>query len=115
MSSDELARAAGINERYAREWCLAMACVPVLDYDVPAGKFTLKPDLIPAFMDPGTLAIGASTVAALSAHDQMLAAYRSGEGIGWGEHHCLLYEGTRRFFAQLYEGAPSITFITFIG
>ena len=105
LTPEQLASAAGMNARYAAEWCLAMAGIPILDYDASTGKFTLKAELIPAFADQGTLAIGASAIAALSAHDKLLAAYKSGGGIGWGDHSHLLYCGTKRFFAPLYENA----------
>ena len=30
-------------------------------------------------------------------------AFRSGEGVDWGEHHQCLFEGTERFFRPSYE------------
>jgi hypothetical protein len=48
--------------------------------------------------------IGAFQLAAASVQstDRLAAAFRSGAGIGWGEHHHELFPGCERFFAPSY-------------
>ena len=52
MTPAELARKAGIAERYAREWLSHQAASGYLDYDAAAGAFTLPPEQAMVFASP---------------------------------------------------------------
>src|ERR1051326_797494 len=50
-TSDELARRAGVNERYVREWLNAMACAGYINYDPASQRFSLPAAHVPALAD----------------------------------------------------------------
>ncbi len=103
-----LAERTGCDPRYVHEWLCAQAASGYTDYDPATGTFTLPPEQAfalasednPVFV-PGGLQIAAAMFAAL---DPLTDAFRSGRGIGWGEHHPQLFAGTRRFFRANYLG-----------
>jgi hypothetical protein len=43
-TSQEIADAAGLNERYVREWLGAMVTGRIVEYDHPSGKYHLPPE-----------------------------------------------------------------------
>ncbi len=43
--NEAIARAAGLNERYVREWLGAMVTGRVVDYDAAGGTYSLPPEL----------------------------------------------------------------------
>jgi hypothetical protein len=102
MTSQELATKTGTSERYVREWLPAQAAGGYVSF--AAGKFTLPDeqamalavDNSPAFI-PGAYQIIASTVLD---EPKVRAAFKTGEGVGWHEHNCTLFEGTERFFSS---------------
>ena len=61
----------------------------------------------PAFLPP------AFDVAASLWHgeDQILAAFRSGKGVGWHEHNCRLFTGTEAFVRNGYRAHLTQTWI----
>jgi hypothetical protein len=52
-TSDELARRAGVNERYAREWLAAMASAGYLRYEPADQRFTLPVEHAPVLVQEG--------------------------------------------------------------
>ncbi len=106
LTAAEVAGKTGTNERYVREWLSAQAAGGYVEYDAAAEKFTLPDeqamalavDNSPAFI-PGAYQIVASTVID---EPKLRAAFQSGEGVGWHEHNCNLFEGTERFFRPGY-------------
>lgn len=88
----DLARRAGIHERYAREWLEQQAVGGLLDVDLsaddPTGwRYTLPAGHAEVFLDPDNLAtmtpLAMFLVGAAKRTDDLVAAYRSGEGVGW--------------------------------
>ncbi|MEY2536385.1 MAG: hypothetical protein QOG67_125 [Verrucomicrobiota bacterium] len=106
MTSQEVAAKTGTSERYVREWLSAQATGGYVAYDAASGKFTLPDeqamvlavDNSPAFI-PGAYQIIASTVID---EPKVRDAFKTGEGVGWHEHNCILFEGTERFFRPGY-------------
>ena len=102
----ELATRTGTTERYVREWLSCQAAGGYVSYDAAAGKFYLTEeqafamadDTSPAFM-PGAFQVA---LAATRAEDQLTERFKSGDGMGWHEHHHELFEGTERFFRPGY-------------
>src|SRR5579862_2663776 len=77
-------------------------------YSLPAEHaFVLANPESPAFLPP------AFDVAASLWHgeDQILAAFRSGKGVGWHEHNCRLFTGTEAFFRNGYRAHLTQTWI----
>lgn len=112
-----LAERTGLAERYVREWLLAMAAAGYVTYDggeagaanpdsASAGRYRLSPEQAEAFTNPDSPAYLAGAFQNLSAAtrvvDRLTEAFRTGEGIGWHEHHDDMFVGTERFFRPSY-------------
>ena len=84
-TSAEFAAAAGINERYAREWLSAMACHRVVTYDDATKRFTLPPEhafCLTATLSPVYLGSMFSCLPAQWQNiDLLTEAFRSGGGV----------------------------------
>ena len=107
LSSDELAKKTGTHERYVREWLASQAASGFVTYDDSTGKFTLTPEQAAIFADEDSLFImtgGFHSLAAVFSDEPKLeAAFRSGNGIGWGQHCNCLFCGVERFFRPGYK------------
>ncbi|MDC7786474.1 class I SAM-dependent methyltransferase [Rhodoplanes sp. TEM] len=106
LTSAALARATGTQERYVREWLSAQAASGFVTWEAADGTFRLTAEQAavladedsPVFMGGGFSGLGA----VYAGEDRLAAAFRSGEGIGWGEHCACLFCGTERFFRPGY-------------
>ena len=105
-TSHELAARTNTDERYVREWLAAQAAGGFVAYDATAANYELPAeqalalthDDSPAFV-PGLFQ---ALVAAIHDSANVMDAFRSGDGVGWHEHHTDLFEGTERFFRPAY-------------
>ncbi|WP_026554878.1 class I SAM-dependent methyltransferase [Arthrobacter sp. 35W] len=52
-TSAQIAEAAGLDERYVREWLGGMTTGLCVDYDAGAGTYQLRPDYVPLLTGPG--------------------------------------------------------------
>jgi len=106
LTSDDLARRAGIGERYAREWLNAQAAGGVVEYDSATARYVLPPEQAAALTDPESPAYlpGFFQIALGAVLDSphVTEAVRAGEGVGWGEHTHDVLEGCERFFRPGY-------------
>jgi SAM-dependent methyltransferase len=106
LSSSELANRTGTNERYIREWLINQAASGNLEYDPAAGRYTLPPEQAAALADeasPYFVCGGFQAMLAMTkAEDKITEAFRTGEGMFWGEHDHNLFQGTERFFKPSY-------------
>ena len=104
LTSAELATAAGCAERYVREWLNGQAASGYVTY--ADGRYALDEEQATAFTDESSPAcvIGGfqAMLAATRAIDRLTVAFRTGEGLGWHEHHDDLFRGTERFFRPGY-------------
>jgi len=115
INSDELARRTETNERSVREWLRAQVAGGYVLFDSDSNQYLLPPEHAfvlanpdsPAFLPP------AFDVAASLWHgeDKLLAAFRSGNGVGWHEHNCRLFTGTEAFFRNGYRAYLTQTWI----
>jgi 2-polyprenyl-3-methyl-5-hydroxy-6-metoxy-1,4-benzoquinol methylase len=107
MTSDQLAARTGTRERYVREWLSSQAASGYVSYDASGEKFFLSPEQAAVLADedsPVNMAGGFQSLAAVFADEPKLEqAFRSGSGIGWGEHCNCLFCGTERFFRPGYK------------
>ena len=105
MTPAELAAKTSTSERYLREWMSCQAAGGYLAYDGD-GRFSLPPEQAVALTDetsPACVLGGFQAFAAASRITPQLAeAFRTGNGIGWGEHDPGLFTGTARFFRPGY-------------
>ncbi|MGI8691365.1 MAG: methyltransferase domain-containing protein [Geodermatophilaceae bacterium] len=105
MTSTELAERTGCNERYLREWLSAQAASGYLEYEGD-DRFTLPDEHAIPLTDEKSPAcvIGGFQLALAAVHstERLTDAFRTGAGMGWGEHHQELFEGCERFFGPSY-------------
>jgi SAM-dependent methyltransferase len=105
-SSHELARRTGTAERYVREWLAAQAASGYVAFDSESGRYALEPEQAMVFADENSPVFLAGffdvAAAAFRAEEKMLAAFRSGAGVGWHEQDRCLFCGTERFFRTGY-------------
>ena len=108
-TAPELARKAGIAERYAREWLSHQAASGYLDYDPAVSTFTLSPEhaMVLAQTDSPVYLQGAFDLAAVMLENEALVetAFRTGKGVGWGEQSPCLFCTVGRFFRPSYHTA----------
>jgi SAM-dependent methyltransferase len=106
VTSAELAARTGTTERYVREWLAAQAAGGYVSYDPDSGRYTLPPEQAAALADPDSTVFmpGGFDVAAsvINDRDKIARAFRTGDGVGWHEHHHDLFSGTERFFRASY-------------
>jgi 2-polyprenyl-3-methyl-5-hydroxy-6-metoxy-1,4-benzoquinol methylase len=106
LTSAELAERTGTAERYVREWLAAQSATGYVVYHGD-GRFSLPEEHAVPLTDETSPAcvIGAFETALASVHstDRLTEAFRTGAGVGWGEHHTDLYEGCERFFRPGYQ------------
>jgi SAM-dependent methyltransferase len=106
MSASALATRTNTDPRYVREWLSSQAAGGYVTYDADTDKFsltaeqafTLADENSPAYL-PGAfqLALGS-----LKAVPRITAAFRSGAGMGWGEHDTDVFHGCEKFFRPGY-------------
>ena len=106
MSSDELARRTGTNERYVLEWLSAQAASGYVEYNAGGNSFSMTPEQIAVFADedsPVNMTGGFYALAAVVADEHKVTeAFQTGEGISWGDHDSCLFCGTEKFFKPSY-------------
>lgn len=105
-TSETLAEKTGLHERYLREWLATQAASGYIAYDVATECFSMTPEQIAVLADPDSPVAMTGGFYSLAAvyHDEPLveAAFRTGGGVAWGEHHNCLFCGTERFFRPGY-------------
>ena len=106
LTASELAARTSANQRYVREWLSAQAANGYVEYDAKTDRFFLPAEhaLLLANEDGPVYIPGAFHVIASVFRDEpkISEAFRSGEGVGWHEHHPSLFEGTEKFFRPTY-------------
>jgi 2-polyprenyl-3-methyl-5-hydroxy-6-metoxy-1,4-benzoquinol methylase len=106
-SSVELARRAGIQERYAREWLRAMASAGYLTYDSATHRFTLPPEHAPVLAEEtGPVFFGGvweMLMGMLRPIDKLAQAFKEGGGVAQADYPDATYHGMDRFTAGWFE------------
>jgi 2-polyprenyl-3-methyl-5-hydroxy-6-metoxy-1,4-benzoquinol methylase len=98
-TSEEIAREAGLEERYVREWLGAMTTSRVVEYDAAHARYRLPPAhaaLLTRAATPNNFAVYAQYVALLgSVEDRIVECFRRGGGVP--------YSGFARFHEVMAE------------
>jgi SAM-dependent methyltransferase len=111
LTSSGLAEAAGIHERYAREWLEQQAATGILEVDDAAADAQERHFSIPAGHDEVLLEetslnyaapFGQIFAGSVRPIEGVLAAYRSGEGVPYEQYGVDLYEGQEAFTRPLF-------------
>ncbi|MDT4289147.1 class I SAM-dependent methyltransferase [Methylomonas sp. MO1] len=107
LSPQQLARRAGCAERYVREWLNSQAAAGYVLYHPVSQSYELTPEqaLVLADEDSPFFMAPAWNVAASMWLDEekTLHAFKTGSGVGWGDHHDRLYCGVSAFYRNYYQ------------
>ena len=75
-------------------------------YNPASGTYTLPEEQAFALIDENSPAYIAgfyqTLVSLFKDQEKIIEAFRTGKGLGWGDHHHYLFEGTERFFKPNY-------------
>ncbi len=107
MNSTELADETNTAERYVREWLSAQAASGYITYNSSANNFSMTPEQAavfgvknsPVFMTGAFYAI----TSVYNDTPKIESAFKTGEGVAWGDHNTCLFCGTEKFFSPSYE------------
>jgi SAM-dependent methyltransferase len=119
LSAAELAAKAAVSERYVREWLNNQAAGGYVSYHPADQTYHLPAEHAPVLVDENSPIFLAGGMGGLRAiygiEDRLVEAFKSGEGIGWHEHHESLFYGTEYLFRTGYrahlttEWIPALT------
>jgi len=106
LTPTELAAITRTDERYLREWLASQAAGGYITYNAETHKFgmteeqalTLANEDGPAYL-PGAFELALGSLAAVP---RITEAFRSGAGMGWGEHEDRVFHGCEKFFRPGY-------------
>jgi SAM-dependent methyltransferase len=105
-TSAELAQKTGTHERYVREWLSAQAASGFITYHAADGTFSMSAEQAAVFADeesPVYVTGGFHLLSAIYSDEPRLAdAFKTGKGLGWGDHCNCLFCGVDRFFRPGY-------------
>ena len=105
-TTEIFSEAAGIDERYAREWLHAMCAATYCCHDEEFENFYLSEEqkMVFAYEDSPALMIGAYDLLTGNVHgiEKVIKAFKTGEGIDYGNFHPCVFQGTARFFKPSY-------------
>jgi SAM-dependent methyltransferase len=106
LTSEELARKTGTHPRIIKEWLAGQAAGGYVIYNSNKGTFALPKEHALALTDENSPAYVAgfyqSLVSLFKDEEKIIKAFKTGKGLGWGDHHHYLFEGTERFFKPNY-------------
>ncbi len=107
LTSSELAQVTGLDERYLREWLSAQAASNYVSYDAQSGRFSMSPEqaAVLADEDSPVYMVPAFDCAAANVSNQpaLESAFKSGDGVGWGDQPGCLFCAIAKFFRPGYQ------------
>ncbi|KRD99989.1 methyltransferase type 12 [Bosea sp. Root381] len=106
LSSQEVARRSGCAERYVREWLNSQVAGGCIDYHSKSRTYELTQEQAAVLADdlsPVFLPHAWQIVASMWADEpKTVAAFKSGNGVSWGEHDERLFCGIGAFYRNAY-------------
>ncbi|MSQ92682.1 MAG: class I SAM-dependent methyltransferase [Gammaproteobacteria bacterium] len=109
LTSVEVARRAECAERYVREWLNSQVAAEYLNYHPEDRSYEMTPEQAMVLADESSPCyIPAAWEVAASMwldEERSMRAFKTGEGVPWGEHHPRLYCGVAAFFRNAYKGS----------
>jgi SAM-dependent methyltransferase len=106
LTPEELAKKTNTHPRMIREWLIAQAAGGFVTYDPAAGTYILPDEQAFALTNENSPAYIAGEYQIIMGlfkdEEKIIQAFRTGKGLGWGDHHHYLYEGTERLFKPGY-------------
>jgi 2-polyprenyl-3-methyl-5-hydroxy-6-metoxy-1,4-benzoquinol methylase len=109
LSSHEVARRSACSERYVREWLNSQVAGGYVAYHPASATYELTPEQAAVLADdtsPVFLPHAWQVVASMWADEpKALNAFRTGEGVSWGEHSEGLFCGVAAFYRNCYQAS----------
>ena len=106
-TSQELAEALDLSERYVREWLEQQAASAILDVALDTRRYAVPAGHDEALTDDTSLnciaPIGQLVVACVKPIEAVLNAFRSGEGVPYADYGSDLHEGQARFTRPMFD------------
>jgi SAM-dependent methyltransferase len=106
LTSEELAKKTATHPRMIKEWLAAQAAGGYVTYNPAAGTYLLPEEQALALTDENSPAYIAGFYQVLAGlykdQEKIIEAFQTGKGLGWGDHHHYLFEGTERSFKPYY-------------
>lgn len=109
LTAAEVAARAGCAERYVREWLNAQAAGGYVTYHPVGSCYELTPEQAAVFADrdspyfvPTAWEVPASM---FLDEDATIAAFRTGAGVAWGDHHPRMHHGVAGFYRNGYRAS----------
>ncbi|HJQ71472.1 MAG TPA: methyltransferase domain-containing protein [Blastocatellia bacterium] len=110
-TSGQIAEAAGLNERYVREWLAAMVTGRIIDYDAREATYALPQEHAAALTrasSPNNLAAATQFIPLLAAvEDQIIESFRHGGGVSYSAyprfHEVMAEESNQTVVAALID------------
>ena len=119
LTPEELAKKTGTHPRIIKEWLAGQAAGGFITYDRVNGTYTLPEEQAFALTDENSPAYIAgfyqSLVSLFKDEEKIIEAFRTGKGLGWGDHHHYLFEGTERFYKPSYVANLTTSWIPALG
>lgn len=107
LTTEELAEQTATNERYVREWCAAQAASGYIELDSATARFSLTPEQQAVFADddsPTCMTGGFYAIGSMFIDEPKITnAFKTGQGVAWGDHSDCLFCGTEKFFRPGYK------------
>jgi ubiquinone/menaquinone biosynthesis C-methylase UbiE len=107
LTTVELAKRTETSERYVREWASAQAASGFVQYRPESKRFFMTPEQAAVLADEISpiLMTGGFYAAASAFADlpRITDAFRTGEGVSWGDRHSCLFCGNEKFFSPSYK------------
>jgi hypothetical protein len=98
LTPEELAKKTGTHPRMIREWLTAQAVGGFVTYNPFAGTYILPDEQAFALTNENSPAYIAGEYQIIMGlfkdEEKIIEAFRTGKGLGWGDHHHYLFEGT---------------------
>ena len=106
LTPEELATRTGTHPRIIKEWLAGQAAGGFVKYNPSTGTYTLPEEQALALTDENSPAyipgFYQTLVSLFKDEEKIIEAFKTGKGLGWGDHHHYLFEGTERFFKPNY-------------
>jgi SAM-dependent methyltransferase len=106
LTAEELAEKTLTHPRMIKEWLSGQAAGGYIIYNPNNSTYILPNEHAMALTDENSPAYVAgfyqSLVSLFKDDQKIIEAFKTGKGLGWGDHHHYLFEGTERFFKPNY-------------
>jgi SAM-dependent methyltransferase len=107
VTADQLASISNTAPRYILEWASNQAASGYIEYDPESSTFFLTPEQAVVFADeesPYFMGGGFYSIASIFADEPKVSeAFKTGEGVSWGNHDSCLFCGVAKFFKPTYK------------